>query len=214
MQRPKTPSLLSAAHGSRIPRRGMLKFLVSAFGGALAWKSRGTVQMGDMLVAAAPAASADPVPRYLPVGYRLEEIYTGRTDGFGAAADQRAYWYKNPNHPLGYNNPLVVYVARQPKHTSLVPTRRGEPVVLSLPTGESVQAEYHDGLWSRSSAGAPNVARDRQIALPDGSGTLVWETGNPHSISFSAHGLTFGVRGARLAGIDRRELIRVANSVS
>jgi len=195
-----------------VPRRGVLKFFATLFGGALASTAgRSLLSETNYVSAAAVLPTGYPAPKYLPRDYQLVEVYANRTDGFGGS-DERALWYSNPRNLQGFNNPLTVYVTRQPKRSSLVATRQGIPVALSFSSGASAQAEYHDGLWMRDPS-APNVPSSNQLQLRDGSGVLVWVTSNAHSLTFNMGGITVGIRGARMAGVDRNELIRVASSL-
>jgi hypothetical protein len=163
-----------------------------------------------------------PAPTYVPKGYQLIEAFTDRLDGFRRPDDidkdssEVAFWYANPKHPLGFNNPLSVYVTRQPQHNHLatVGDRKGAPMVLHTASGQDVQAEYHDGFWVIS-WDEPGSLPAKHIELPDGSTVLlIWEANNVHSLTFRVRGFTIGVRGSRLVGVELDELIRVASSIA
>ncbi len=202
----------SQSSEGEVPRRRVLKFLATLFGGAVALTSgRSLLSEPNRVSAAAVLPTGYPAPKYLPRDYQLVEVYANRTDGFGGS-DERALWYSNPKNLQGFNNPLAVYVTRQPKRSSLVAMRQGSPIALNLASGASVQADYHDGLWMRDPS-ASNVPLSNQIQLRDGSGVLVWVTSNAHSLTFNMGGFTVGIRGARMAGVERNELIRVASSL-
>lgn len=199
-----------AATDRQQSRRGFLKRLGGAAAGVLAWRAR----HGPMVGAASPLAPSTllvrralpstaqsfPQPTYVPSAYKLTEIYHNRPDGFGEGSDEVAFFFADRTDPLGFNNPLAVYVARQPQHTALACTenRQGDQLNLPLASGETVQARYHDGLW----------------AGQGGDGSPVWEGHNVHSLTFNAGEFTVGVRGSRVVGVDREKLTRVASSIA
>ncbi len=144
-----------------------------------------------------PTFRGYPFPTYIPAGYGLYEMSTDRPDGFGGAGEL-ALWYADRKLHMGLNNPLNVWLAPNPLRPSLVGNRPGQPVVLALPSGETVQAQYHDGMW----------AQDPQ------SRNFYWQSQNVHSVSFRWRTFTIAIRGARLAGLDQDELVRVASSIA
>ena len=139
-----------------------------------------------------------PKPTYVPEGYRLDGQYTNRTDGLGGGLTEIALWFKNPQLERGYNNPLSIYMTPEPKYEYFRQTTRGPGTALQLTmdSGETVSATYHDGMWA-----------------PSQDGSIFWNTSNVHSIVFKLGDLAIGIRGSRQAGIDYEQLILIAKSI-
>ncbi len=184
----------------RTARRRLIKSAFIGVGSALLAKLglyRTTIAQGQTAI----ANLGVPSPTYLPKGYQLQEIYTDRIDGFGEGSNQVALWYVASSYPQWYTNPLGVYVTRMPKKNlfAKTETKTGAPVTIGILSGESVQAEYHDGFWAASA---------------DGSGAIVWDNSNVHSLTFAHAGFSIGVRGARMTGVNFDELARITSSIS
>jgi len=179
-------------------RRDFLKQIAATIGGLVVWPAVSGPAVAEVF--AALAQEKYPTPRYLPNGYRLSAQYIDRPDGFGGGSTELALWYVNPKHPQGFNNPLSIYIVPRPQHSSIGATegRHGTSMILTMVSGAIVSADYHDGFWMPS---------------PDGLGQLVWNTDNVHSLTFKLHSFTVGVRGSRLVGISREELVRIASSL-
>lgn len=181
-------------------RRGFVKSLLAGIGAIIFTRLNVSEATGDR-GSATVARLGVPVPTYLPSGYRLQEIYTDRIDGFGTGSDEVALWYVALDHPMGYANPLAIYVAKSVQRNPFekMPVQIGMPVVLTSSAGKTVQARYHDGIWT---------------TVSNGLGDTVWNTSNAHSITFELEEYMIGIRGARLTGVSFDELIRIANSMS
>jgi len=140
-----------------------------------------------------------PVPQYVPSGYKFVSVYNNPSGGFGGGLTEVALWYKKLDFPNSVKNPLAVYVAAQPKRTSLgmpAPNHEGTVVTLTLPGSGMITAHYYDGTWAWSS-----------------ESKLIWDTGNMHSLAFNVELVTVGVIGSRLVGVSFDELIHVAESI-
>lgn len=228
MHRSGGDSQRTSTDGLQTPRRGFLKAVASLVGAIAAWRSEKAIRGDDVAVASAPDIVTSPKyptldflpkeyqgyphPTYSPQGYGLAEIYIDRPDGFGGPGEL-AFWYVNRSNHVGLNNPLAVYVARQPQLTSLHGNREGQPAALAMVSGETVQAKYHDGFWVLAQDQRGPLP-DPHFVLPNGAGVLIWETSNVHSLTFHLQGYTIFVRGSRLAGVSFEELLRVANSIT
>lgn len=195
----------------RTPRRRFVRSLSALIGGAFLWRASSADAAVPEVAAAVqdprqigslPAAVRDyPAPTQLPTGYRLIEVYSDPPDGLGGAGEI-AYQYVNAGSWLTANNPLDVFIAPQPVRRTLVGDRKGQPVTLTLASGESIEAEYHDGWWAIRTGSTGAASR------------FDWETTNVHSLTLRWRGKTITVRGARLGGIEYADLLRVASSLT
>lgn len=188
------------------PRRTFLKSLAAAVGGLVLARAGGGVTVAAGQGTPTPLATVDiPVPSYVPHGYRLGGRFADLVDGFSGGSSEMALWYVNPSASLYLSRPLVVYIAPEPRFSSLACTRQrlGIPTSLSLQSGRQVSATYHDGLWS-----LPPEQRYDEPPRP-----LIWDTRDVHSLTFVLDDLTIGIRASRVAGVTREALVSVANSL-
>lgn len=190
------------------PRRTFLKRLAAALGGLVIRRVSGPVLESSAVLSGTAilgeafthTTAEYPIPRYVPEGYRLVTQYTDRLDGFGGGKSEITLWYMNPTNPLAAVRPLSIYLSPTPKRRALSATEQhgGTPVMLRMPSGRAIVAEYHDGWWIPQS-------RSPQPA---------WNNTDAHSLTFTLGTLTVGVRGFRLAGVSQEDLIRVASSLA
>lgn len=138
-------------------------------------------------------------PGYLPDGYRLARVAYDQGDGFRGRPTELIQSYVRAGDPSSAK-PLQVLVSRSMRTMSSTEGHVAERIkVRSLTGSASVAeyAEYQDGLWS-----------------PLSSGSAYWDTSDAHSLVLGLNGMTIGIRGSREAGISRRELIRIAESMA
>jgi hypothetical protein len=186
-------------HDPRVPRRN---FLQRAAAAVVGW--RAAAMVAPAMVVAAPRIQQNVpppgflTPSYLPVGFQAGATHTDRLDGFGGGKTELALVYRRGSTTVAWSNPLTVYQAMTPQHDALATTehRSPEAAQLLMRSGERVVASYHDGMWQ-----------------PAGSG-LKWMTASAHSLTFVFRGMRIGVRGSRLTGVTRDELVRVAQSLA
>lgn len=185
------------------PRRGFLKraaavvagSVVARFGTGAAIGAAGAVASAGL----ANAAGRNLTPTYVPSGFRLTMRDSGRADGF-RGTDETAWIFHKANNSLAYNRPLLVFQTSQPRRAlSATAGRRGTTMRLSLTSGQAAQAEYHDGWWRLSD---------------DGSGKLIWDASDVHSVTLSVDGITVGVRGSRAVGVSREELFHIVGGLA
>jgi hypothetical protein len=193
-------------------RRRFLQRLSLFTGGLFAWDLLGisvTTALGQDGTSST-AANEVLTPYYLPKGFGVAPYvpggrFIGRRDGFGGGDSEIAWWYINADHPKGFNNPLAVYVCRNPvKEFWGTYGHVGEERILSLRGGSLINAVYHDGMWTLDQ----NGTRVTQ------SGTrLGWNTSNVHSLVFDINQYRIGIRGSRQVGVNTEELFKVASSI-
>jgi len=163
-----------------------------------------------------------PAPRYLPDGFKLLEVYTDRRDGFGRGSQELGYWFitsKFPAYPIAGLRPILVFVAKQPQLPWLWKTQghSGQPRNLTLASGQTITAYYHDGhwvrdawkLWEKPASALP--AEDARTSR--GGDVIVWYTADYHSLTFQHNGYAIGVSGHRTVGVGLSELAHVAGSI-
>lgn len=141
-----------------------------------------------------------PRPSYIPKNFVEVMAISGMprsVDGFGDGQSEIALWYRNDNHPLGFNNPLAIFITPNPTR-AFAGSDNHEPSNLPISfrsgAGDGV-AQYHDGTRAAS--------RNKG---------LIWKTNNVHSLVFEFGNYTIGIRGARVVGIDADEMIAIASS--
>lgn len=209
MPKPEAESAITVTNRAIATRRKFFNRITAIVGGVGVW-SRGAVAYSGTTYESEKTDSlysgSYPVPSYLPDNYRLVAQYNNRTDGFGKLADELVLWYKNPRHPRGINNPLAIYMSPTPLRGFFgTEGHPGEPMPLSLSSGNLVTAEYHDGIWALSRIG--------EFLNPATGHRLHWKTDNAHSLVFQFADLTVGIRGSQLAGVTLQELFLVAASL-
>jgi len=144
--------------------------LLAAVGGAVGLGLRGPLLGGNETAAEAdsppsppaylasvklPAAfEGYPAPCHLPDGFKLLDVYTDRRDDFGRGSQELGYWFitsKFPAYPIAGFRPILVFVAKQPQLPWLWKTQghSSQPRNLTLASGQTVPADYHDGHWVR-----------------------------------------------------------------
>jgi hypothetical protein len=141
-----------------------------------------------------------PRPSYIPKNFVEVTAISGlqrSVDGFGDGQSEIALWYRNDNHPLGFNNPLAIFITPNPKRAfagSDDHDPSSMPITFRSGAGGAL-AQYHDGTRAASR-----------------NGDVVWKTNNVHSLVFQFGNYTIGIRGARVVGIDADELTAIASS--
>ena len=187
-------------------RRGFFKRCSAAASVLLCWRvaNAETLPSAPTQLNLRGSSRYYPIPSYLPEGYLHAGIYLDRPDGFGGGPTEVALWYKNPTHPQGFANPLGIYMTPSPEREfGMTEKHEAKVVELKMLSGETIGAQYHDGIWMMES--------DTQ-QTPSG-GSLQWKTNNSHSLVFQLRGLKIGIRGSRMVGINYDSLIRVAASL-
>jgi hypothetical protein len=178
-------------------RRRFIQRLGTALSTAAFWK----IALPSSAVASISKQTLRDYPRplYVPDGFVEVTAISGlrrSVDGFGDKESEIALWYRNDKHPLGFNNPLSIFITPNPQR-GFAGSGDVEPslVPISLRSGSTVLAEYHDGMtW----------------VLPNGK--VGWHRTNVHSLVFELGNYSIGIRGARVVGIDSDELIAIASS--
>lgn len=141
-------------------------------------------------------------PPYIPSGYRL----AWKTEGPVATdfIDNRAgksYWYVSQAGNAAYAYALSVHYSTSAVGPLMGTSGRdGEVVDVGL---AGLTASYHDGIWALGAG--PYQRSDFGI-------TLHWETAVAHSLSVFGAGLAIAVRGSKIHGITRDELVRIAQA--
>ena len=187
---------------TRIARRQLLSRSARVLGGLAGWRAAGVALGGGLALGDQTVSDAAPdvvVPAYVSPGYRLVAQYTDRPDGFGGPSEV-ALWYRNPSNTLAFARPLSIFQAPIPVRSVLPTTEHHQPAYITLVGrfSQTVTAEYHDGWWT----------------VPSGQrGPFIWDNSDVHSVKFTYSGLTFGIRGCRMAGIDFGELVKIASSL-
>lgn len=143
-----------------------------------------------------------PRPAYLPVGYRYAQSIKGNRGGF-RATDEVMLLYGNTKAQV-YPSGLQVFMARMPKN-SFFGTERAPVTKIALSiNGMPVVGEYYDGQWGFGGNG---------IASAESIGEFSWDRSNMHVLVFDFGELKVGIRGFRIAGVSKSDLIRVAESI-
>jgi hypothetical protein len=188
----------SSAESARSGRCGFLKRITIALGTLAVWKGGSSDAKAWTYL----------TPSYLPPGFRLWAEYTNRDDGFQGGPSELALWYKNEQNPHGFNNPLSIYMAPNPRREELGNQQGPNPTHvarvefalardIAVPGRYTVSGRYYDGCW------VWDADRDE----------TVWDSTNAHALVFRAKGLMIGVAGSRVVGITFEELVRVASSL-
>ncbi len=152
-----------------------------------------------------PVSQLYAVPAYLPPGFTLVAVYTDRPDGFGGGAGEVALWYANLKHARAIQQPLCVFLTPSPKGPfAMTAEHKGTPVRLVMASGDTVMAEYHDGMWMADPDGERFVGGQR----------MRWNTTGPHALVFKWKDLTIGIRASRITDVDLDQMIRVASSLN
>lgn len=178
-------------------RRRFVQRLVTALSTAAFWK---TGLHSTALASTTKQSFNDyPRPSYIPKGFAEVTAISGlrrSVDGFGDDQSEIALWYRNENHPLGFNNPLTIFITPNPKRPFAgSDDARSNMMPIAVRSGVSVLAQYQSGMRSASS-----------------NGEFAWTTRNVHSLVFELGQYSIGIRGARMVGIDADELIAIASS--
>lgn len=177
-------------------RRRFVQRLLTAVSTAAFWNT-GTRSLAST---SRQAFSEYPRPSYIPKNFVEVTAISGlrrSVDGFGDGQGEIALWYRNDDHPLGFNNPLAIFITPNPKR-SFAGSDDHDPnnIPISFRSGAGdALAQYHNGTNQASR-----------------SGNLIWNTNNVHSLVFEFGNYTIGIRGARVVGIDADELLAIASS--
>ena len=176
-------------------RRRFVQRLLTAVSTAAFWNTG----LRSFASTSRQAFSDYPRPSYIPKNFVEVTAISGlprSVDGFGDGQNEIALWYRNDNHPLGFNNPLAIFITPNPKR-AFAGSDDHDPshIPVSFRSGAGALAQYHNGT---------------RVASRDGN--LIWKTNNVHSLVFEFGNYTIGIRGARTVGIDADELIAIASS--
>jgi hypothetical protein len=147
-----------------------------------------------------------PRASFVPHGYKLEEVFTQRPDGFGGQEEEVCYWYRNLSTDDGARRPLSIYVTPQPpKGLFGTRDRRGVNTTLRLNSGVVVPAIYHKGRWNRRRHAQMYPASERRF----------WNESDDHSLTYRVGIMTIGIRAPQnsLSPISFATLVRIAQSV-
>jgi hypothetical protein len=151
-----------------------------------------------------------PTPQYLPAGYELFRVFREPIDGFRTGNAEIEFDYIDKSCWARKTMcPLQVFVS--PMTTNFFSGTLGrKSELLSLWIGNrTVEAQYFIGngnLPPRSEKALPK----RQQPEPDAGDY----NANLNSLVFPFDGFMIGIRGSKLGGIGRAELIRVARSLT
>jgi hypothetical protein len=147
-----------------------------------------------------------PTPQYLPAGYELWRINRQPVDGFGTGKTEIEVQYRDPECWARKTAcPLQVFVSPMTDRPFSGTTGR-TPESLLLRVGKRmVEAQYFNRMESDSTLGGRT--------LPDGRRARL-EAANFNALVFPFDRFMIGIRGNRLAGADRSELIKVAKSLA
>jgi hypothetical protein len=150
-----------------------------------------------------------PMPSYLPPGFVLVGVHTDPPEGFQGDLTEIRFLYQNLSVlPVGkrIKNPLMIFMTPKPQVTfGTARSHVGKAITFTMISGDTVSAEYHDGMWV--------LAPDGERVAPNGVHTH-WTSENAHVLVFKWHDLSVGILGSRLTGVDYDALIRIASSLN
>jgi hypothetical protein len=195
----------TASDRSGVARRGFLAFLASIPIVSLAASNprRSTERSSVAGLGASPEAArllraGYPRPGYLPVGYAVQRSVTNAKSGFRFRDEQdRSRQLAFLAWKRGAQDPLHIFVTPASAMAPLFGTTgqpgRGEAVALC--TGQCAAGVYHNGWWAKQYS------------------SVQWETTRFHSLTFEHRGFRVAIRGSQAAGVDRHELLRIAEQM-
>lgn len=154
------------------------------------------------------------MPRYyprivwLPEGYRLVYVARGANVGF-QVPDEILQMFGNPKVGDGPPFALQAFCTRQVDVllTGTHLNRIAPPPTLTqlLVDGVPVHAKYYDGEFARDPNGTHSSRRGARFR---------WSRDNKHSVVLTTKGVTIGIVGPRLGGVDEFHLYSMAESLS
>ena len=147
-----------------------------------------------------------PTPQYLPPGYELWKVSRRPADGFGTGKAEIEIQYRDPACWARKTAcPLQVFVSPMTGRP-FAGTTGHAPQSLTLRIGNrTVEAQYF--IWMESNSTLAGKA------LPSRWETRL-EVGNSNALVFPFDRYMIAIRGNRLAGAGRSELIKVAKSLA
>lgn len=151
-----------------------------------------------------------PTPQYVPGGYELFRVFREPIGGFSTGSAEIEFDYIDKScWARGKICPLEVFVS--PMTTNPFGGTIGrKSELLSLWIGHrTVEAQYFIGNGDLPSGG-DKVLPDGQQSEPDANDF----NANLNSLVFPFDGFMIGIRGSKLGGVDRAELIKVAKSLT
>jgi len=144
-----------------------------------------------------------PNPAYLPSGYRFSYA-TRRVQAGFRSKDEVLLLYGDPMLKTAYPFPFHVCMTKHPENAFAGTELATSADVLLTIRGLSIVGQYYDGMWLPTDSGT--------IRTPNGQ-WLTWDRSNGHMLVARINGITVGVRGYRLAGVSKSELLRVVESI-
>ena len=147
-----------------------------------------------------------PTPQYLPPGYELWKVNRNPADGFGTGKAEIGVLYRDPACWARKTAcPLQVFVSPMTDRP-FAGTMGHTPQSLLLRIGKrTVDAQYFVWTESDSVPGGKTLPRRCESRL---------EAGNSNGLVFPFDRFMIAIRGNRLAGAGRSELIKVAKSLA
>ena len=147
-----------------------------------------------------------PTPQYLPPGYELWKVNRHPADGFGTGKAEIEVQYRDPGCWARKTAcPLQVFVSPMTDRP-FAGTVGHTPRSLSLRIGNrTVEAQYFNWMESDSEPGGKTLPSRWEARL---------EAGNFNALVFPFDRYMIAIRGNRLAGAGRSELIKVAKSLA
>jgi hypothetical protein len=205
----KLDSFASVCPGRRrLIRRLVTAALVIATAGPVILRAQGRGRILNIIMPPdmmASMATPIPTPQYLPAGYVLLGAYTGQSDGFGTGNAEVRIQYLNPKYIRSVFSPLTMYVSAMTENR-FGGTADLAPELITLRIKDTtVEAQYFGGI----SAEPPQSER----VLPNSQGSQ-WKSSSLNALVFPFDGFMIGIRGSKLEGVGRSELIRVAQSLT
>lgn len=151
-----------------------------------------------------------PTPQYLPAGYHLFRVFREPLDGFNTGKGEIEFDYADPKCGAGKTMcPLQIFVSPMTvRPFSGTVGRTAESLSLWI-GNRPVEAEYF--------IGNGNVQPQGEKALPNNQQPQPEPNdynSNLNSLVFPFDGFMIGMRGSKLGGVGRAELIRVAKSLT
>jgi hypothetical protein len=143
-------------------------------------------------------------PTHVPPGFKFRTEIRGETGlGFSGDPAQVGLIYARGRTDEDRLFPLTLHVSSR-RRARLIGTEqhRGRRITLRR---ARAQATYHDGMWKLG-----HGPSERRVA----PGTVIhWDSSDVHSLTLTAKGRVFAVRGARSRGIELQDLVRTLESV-
>lgn len=151
-----------------------------------------------------------PTPQYLPAGYELFRVFREPIGGFSTGNAEIEFDYIDKScWARGMICPLEVFAS--PMTTNPFSGTLGrKSELLSLWIGHrTVEVQYFAGNGNLPSGSEKSLSSGRQAQPEPGD-----YNANLNSLVFPFDGFMIGIRGSKLGGVDRAELIKVAKSLT